>query len=116
MIFDMGAMELFIVGVLALVVVGPKELPRLLRSVGGIVRKGRELTAEFRDGIETLAAEAEREIDPFDDLRKEEGIHPDMSPDEITAHIMGNREKEASAETKNEAEKKELAKNEGDKE
>jgi len=89
---DIGAMELFVIAVLALVVVGPKELPKLLRSVGGLVRKARELTAEFRDGIETLAAEAEREIDPFADEKRKEGLRPGMSPDDITNHIMGNKE------------------------
>jgi len=96
--FDIGMMEMLVVGVLALVVVGPKELPKLLRTVGGLVRKARELTAEFREGVETLAAEAERELDPFDDLRKSEGIHPGMSPEEITDHILANREREAQQE------------------
>ena len=93
--FDIGMMEMLVVGVLALVVVGPKELPKLLRTVGGLVRKARELTSEFREGVETLAAEAERELDPFDDLRKAEGIKPGMSPEEITDHILANREREA---------------------
>lgn len=93
---DIGAMELFVVAILALVVVGPKELPRLLRTVGGLVRKARELTAEFRDGVETLAAEAEREVDPFAEERKNEGLRPGMSPEDITNHIMGNREQKAT--------------------
>ncbi|MBL4638986.1 MAG: twin-arginine translocase subunit TatB [Kordiimonadaceae bacterium] len=94
--FDIGAMELFLVAVIALVVVGPKELPKLLRTVGGLVRKARELTAEFKDGVESLAAEAEQHIDPFDDLKKEEGLKPGMSPEDITDHIMANRENEAN--------------------
>jgi|GEM_PF-1010383 len=93
--FGIGGIELFVVAVLALVVVGPKELPKLLRTVGGLVRKARELTAEFKDGVSSLAAEAEREMDPFDDLRKSEGIKPGMSPEDITNHILGNREREA---------------------
>jgi sec-independent protein translocase protein TatB len=94
--FDIGMMEMMVVGVLALIVVGPKELPKLLRTAGGLMRKARELTAEFRDGVETLAAEAEREIDPFNDLRKAEGLTPGMSPEEITDHILANREREAN--------------------
>lgn len=89
---DIGAMELFVVAVLALVVVGPQELPKLLRTVGGFMRKARELAAEFRSGVEDLAAEVEREVDPFRDLREEEGLRPGMSPGEITDHIMSNRE------------------------
>jgi len=92
---DIGMTEMLVVGVLALIVVGPKELPKLLRTVGGLVRKARELTSEFRQGVETLAAEAEREADPFHDLRKEEGLRPGMSPEEITEHILANREREA---------------------
>ena len=91
---DIGAMELFVVAVLALVVVGPKELPKLLRTVGGFMRKARELAAEFRSGVEDLAAEVEREVDPFKDLREEEGLRPGMSPGEITEHILANRESE----------------------
>ncbi len=91
---DIGAMELFVVAVLALVVVGPKELPKLLRTVGGFMRKARELAAEFRSGVEDLAAEVEREVDPFKDLREEEGLRPGMSPGEITEHILANREAE----------------------
>jgi len=95
--FDIGAMELFIVAVLALVVVGPKELPRLLRTAGGLVRRVRELSSEFRQGIDQLASEVERETDPFRDLRKQEGLRPGMSPEEITDHIMKNRESEEAA-------------------
>jgi len=93
--FDIGMTEMLVVGVLALVVVGPKELPKLLRTIGGLVRRARELTADFREGVESLAAEAEREMDPFEDLRKSEGIMPGMSPEEITDHILGNRERDA---------------------
>lgn len=92
---DIGAMELFVVAVLALVVVGPKELPKLLRTVGGFMRKVRMMAAEFRSGVEDLAAEVEREVDPFSDLRKEEGLRPGMSPEEITEHILANKEREA---------------------
>jgi sec-independent protein translocase protein TatB len=95
--FDIGGVELFIVGVLALVVVGPKELPKLLRTVGGFVRRIRELTAEFRAGVSDLAAEVEREVDPFADLREEEGLRPGMSPEEVTEHILANREAEEAA-------------------
>ncbi len=88
---DIGAMELFLVAILALVVVGPKELPALLRGVGGLVNKARELAGEFRAGVKEMADEVERELDPFGDLKGQEGITPDMTPNEITDHIMKNR-------------------------
>lgn len=98
--FDIGAMELLVVAVVALVVVGPKELPALLKNIAGIVRRVRELASEFRAGIETLADEVEREADPFADLRKEEGLRPGMSPEQITDHILSNRVKEAENKAK----------------
>lgn len=100
---DIGTMELFVVAILALVVVGPRELPKLLRTIGGFMRRVREMAAEFRSGVEELASEVEREVDPFADLRKEEGLRPGMSPQEVTEHIMANREAEEAA-TLNESE------------
>ncbi|MCJ9430256.1 Sec-independent protein translocase protein TatB [Kordiimonas marina] len=98
--FDVGGMEVLVVGVVALIVVGPKDLPRLLRSAGAIVRKIREMANEFKAGIDTLATEVEQEVareaDPFADLRQEEGLQPGMSPEEVTKHIMANREREAA--------------------
>ena len=111
--FDIGAMELFLVAVLALVVVGPKELPKLLRTVGGFVRKVRELASEFKDGVEELAAEADRQTDPFSDLRKKEGLRPGMSPEEITNHIMSNREREAAADKDTDKASSQAAKTDG---
>lgn len=91
MLPDIGAMELFLVLVVALVVVGPKELPRLLRSVAGFVRQIRGMASEFRQGFDTLAKEVAEDADPFSDLKKEEGLRPNMTPEEITEHIMANR-------------------------
>ena len=48
--FDIGWQELFIVGVLVVIVVGPKDLPKTLRAVMGWVRKARMLAREFQDG------------------------------------------------------------------
>lgn len=95
--FDIGSMELLLVAVVALVVVGPKDLPRLLRTVAGVVKKARDMAAEFKLGVHALAQEVEREFDPFTDLRREEGLRPGMTPEQITAQIMANREAEAKA-------------------
>ncbi len=46
--FDIGWQELFIVAVLALLVIGPKDLPRALRAMGKWVRKARSLARDFR--------------------------------------------------------------------
>jgi len=57
--FDIGAPELFIVLVLAIIVVGPKDLPKMMRSIMEIVRKVRAMGREFQDGLKQMADEVE---------------------------------------------------------
>ncbi len=59
--FDIGWMEILVIAMVAVVVVGPKELPRVLVSVGRWVTKGRALAREFQDGVQTVMREAELE-------------------------------------------------------
>jgi sec-independent protein translocase protein TatB len=59
--FDIGWQELFIIGLITIVVIGPKELPRVLRTVTLWVRKIRGMAREFQDGLEELAREADVE-------------------------------------------------------
>jgi sec-independent protein translocase protein TatB len=60
--FDFDAGKLVIIGIVALVVIGPKELPRVLRQVGQAVAKMRRLAAEFQGQF----MEAMREADMAD--------------------------------------------------
>ena len=46
--FDFDVGKLFIIGIVALVVIGPKELPRVLRQVGQAVGKLRRISADFQ--------------------------------------------------------------------
>jgi sec-independent protein translocase protein TatB len=59
-------LELLIIGALALIVVGPKDLPVLMRRIGQFVGKMRNMAAEFRASFDELARQSE-----LDDLRKE---------------------------------------------
>lgn len=59
--FDIGWTEILVVVVVAVVVIGPTELPRVLVSVGRWVTKGRALAREFQDGVQTVMREAELE-------------------------------------------------------
>ncbi len=61
---DIGWPELMIVALVTIMVVGPKELPRVLRTVTQLTRKVREMASEFQSGIDDLAREAE-----LDDLK-----------------------------------------------
>lgn len=56
---DIGFMELMVIGALALIVVGPKELPGLLRTVGQAVGKARGMAREFQRTMEDAAREAD---------------------------------------------------------
>lgn len=57
--FDIGGWEFLVIVVVAIVVIGPKDLPATIRTVGGWVRKARELAHEFQSGLHDLAREAE---------------------------------------------------------
>ena len=61
-----GGLEILVIGLLALIVVGPKDLPLLLRKVGKAVGKARAMAGEFRSSFDELARQAE-----LDELRKE---------------------------------------------
>lgn len=64
--FDIAPTELLVVAIVALVVIGPKDLPKALRFVGNWVGKARRMAAHFRAGIDTMVREAELE-----DLKKD---------------------------------------------
>jgi sec-independent protein translocase protein TatB len=66
MLFDIGWPELMLIGVVALVVIGPKDLPRALRIAGYWVRKARTLSREFQSSIDQMIREAE-----LDEMRQE---------------------------------------------
>jgi sec-independent protein translocase protein TatB len=62
---DIGWTEMLVIAVLALIVIGPKDLPGALRTVGQWVRKARSLAREFQSGIDEMVREAE-----LDEARK----------------------------------------------
>lgn len=55
--FDLGWTEMMLIGVVALIVVGPKELPTLFRAVGQAVGKARGMAREFSRAMEAAADE-----------------------------------------------------------
>ena len=57
--FDVGWSELVVIGVVALVVIGPKELPGVIRTVGKAVGKLRTMAGEFRGQFDEAMREAE---------------------------------------------------------
>lgn len=57
--FDIAYSELLLVAVVALVVIGPKDLPRALRVVGGWVGRGRSMARHMRAGFDEMMRQAE---------------------------------------------------------
>ncbi len=59
--FDIGAAELLVLVVVAVLVIGPKDMPLALRTVGRWVGKIRRVSAHFRTGLDAMVREAELE-------------------------------------------------------
>ena len=66
MLPEVGASELIVIAIVALIVVGPKDLPILLRRFGQFMAKLRGMASEFRASFDEMARQSE-----LDDLRKE---------------------------------------------
>jgi sec-independent protein translocase protein TatB len=64
--FDIGWGELVVIGIVALIVIGPKELPTVLRTVGQWATKIRRMASEFQGQFQEAMREAE-----FADLKKQ---------------------------------------------
>jgi sec-independent protein translocase protein TatB len=63
--FEIGWGELVVIGIVALIAIGPKELPGVLRSAGQWMGKIRRMASEFQDQFKEAMREAE-----MDDLKK----------------------------------------------
>ena len=84
---DIGSWEFLIVIVIALIVVGPKELPGLVRTVSQWVRRARELAREFQGGLEDMAREAELD-------KVKDSIQTELDPDGVVNTIKRDIEDE----------------------
>jgi sec-independent protein translocase protein TatB len=63
--FDFAWSELALIAIVALIVIGPKDLPRVLKTAGIWVRKARGIAREFQGSLEQMVREAE-----LDDVKK----------------------------------------------
>ena len=92
--FDVGFVELLIIGVVALLVLGPERLPAAARTVGGLLRRARHswnsLRGEFErefaaEEIKRSIGNTARQLDLSADLRKAtEGLDPLAALDPAT--------------------------------
>ena len=92
--FDIGWSELLLVALVTLVVVGPREIPRVLRTVRGVLAKMRSVSADFQSAMDDAARSAD-----IDDIKKEllKEQH-DMSGDKLFQEIIGGEEIQKEAE------------------
>ena len=71
--FDLGWQELFIIGTVTLIVVGPKDLPKLLNKVGKVFGKIKQISREFYDQINETA-----EIEEIKNLKNNLNEHTNL--------------------------------------
>ncbi|RCK42955.1 Sec-independent protein translocase protein TatB [Thalassospira xiamenensis] len=107
--FDIGWTEMALVAVVALFVVGPKDLPHVLYKLAGYWKKVRGMAREFQGGIDNLIREAE-----LDDLRKQVTDARSSTSDFIENKIAEPKQakpadKTAESETDNKSETKTTA-------
>lgn len=66
MLPGIGFPEMLVIGLAALIIVGPKDLPMMMRRIGQFVGKGRAMAREFQSAFDDMARQTELE-----ELRKE---------------------------------------------
>jgi len=87
MLPEVGGSELVMIAVVALLVVGPKDLPALLRKLGQFMGKLRAMAADFRASFDEMARQSE-----LDELRREvEAMRKGQIAD-MAAHDASNVE------------------------
>lgn len=82
--FDIGWSEILVLAVLAIIVVGPKDLPVMLRNIGRYTAKMRSMAREFQDGISDMARETE-----LNDLRDLKKNLSEVSPTQQVKKLVG---------------------------
>ena len=57
--FSFGWGEVFLVGIIIIVVIGPKDLPKFIKQIGLVVKNIRKISSDFKSSINDLAEETE---------------------------------------------------------
>jgi len=88
MIPQFGFAEIIVLALLAIIVVGPKDLPKLMRTLGGFMAKVRAMGQEFKDAFDDMDAEDEiaqmrKEIEELKNLGKMENLVGDDITNEM---------------------------------
>ena len=108
--FDIGATELLLIIVVAILVIGPKDMPLAMRTAGRWIGKIRKLSGHFRTGLDAMVREAELEDMEKKWKAQNEKImreHPDGAPPQMEP--TGAYPPEKAAELKRLAQQKSAA-------
>src|ERR1700675_2816984 len=90
--FDIGGGELLVIAVVALIAIGPKELPGVLRMVGQWMGKARKMAAEFQGQFQEAMREAE-----MADLKKSFDQGRETAPGFTSGNLMTSLEEDVSS-------------------
>jgi len=90
MIPQIGFAEMIVLMLLAIIVVGPKDLPKLMRTIGGAMAKVRMMASEFTRAFDDMGAEQEmadlrREIEELKNLGKLENLSDEAFAEDMRA-------------------------------
>jgi len=86
--FDFAWSEILLIGAVALIAIGPKDMPAAIRTISGMIKKARRMAAEFQTHVDEMVREADLGDvkTAFNDLRRmdlpsviEKHIDPDRS-------------------------------------
>jgi len=119
--FDIGWSELLVIGVVALIVVGPQDLPRMFRTLGKFTARARAMAREFQTSLEAAAEESgvsdltkdiqsatsigNLGLDSVTDAVKDMAVSP-FDPDEVKRQIEESGKNTAALAEKRAASKK----------
>ena len=84
--FDIGWTEITFILIVAIIVIGPKELPRVLRTVGQWVGKAKSMTSEFRGHVDDMIRDTEldevkKQIDSAGSFDPNSALEDTLDPD-----------------------------------
>ncbi|MEM1036003.1 MAG: Sec-independent protein translocase protein TatB [Pseudomonadota bacterium] len=105
MLPQFGLTEFLVIAIVALIVVGPKDLPTMMRRIGQFVAKGRAMANEFRLAFDDIAKQTELEElkAEIDSLKRENSVTQAMDDlkaveQDINANVMA-KEADQSAQS-----------------
>ena len=89
--FDIGFSEILVIFILALIVLGPEKLPRVVREVGRWVGRARAMARQFQEQLEDEVDVDRRTIRP-EPVRAVGGVPPETSPPVTAEHAPSTPE------------------------